>query len=394
VSNRRRDVTLLFGALGLFFLSVSMLLPTLPLYVRDLGGTPIQIGLVTGAFSVGVLLTRPFVGRAVDTRGRRPIMILGGAVAGACAPLYLITAFAALVAVRIVHGAGLSAFTTASTTLVADMAPPERRTEFLGWLSTAGILAFAVGPVVGLELVRRLGWPALFLAVSACAIASAACGAGLSRPPRVPSSMKPADYRAAVLRREVIVPTITMLLVILAHGGTFTFAPILLEDRLDFNFGFFFLAYSTASLLVRLMAGRLSRSVGDGPMIWGGLAIYAAGMALLPFVRGPGSMIAAAVLFGLGFGTYQPAIYGIVANAASDRSRGMVLSMLLGAFDLGMGLGGLVAGPIVAAFGIPTLLGGLAVVPLVGAAVFVIWLGPRPRVATEIEPGLVETRVP
>jgi predicted MFS family arabinose efflux permease len=206
--------------------------------------------------------------------------------------------------------------------------------------------------------------------------------------------MKPADYRAAILRRQVVVPTITMLLVILAHGGAFTFVPLLLEERLTFNFGFFFLAYSIASLFVRLMAGRLSRSAGDGPMIWGGLAVYAMGMALLPFVRGAGSMTASAVLFGLGFGTYQPAVYGIVANAASDRSRGMVLSMLLGAFDLGMGLGGLVAGPIVAAFGIPTLLGGLAVVPLVGAAVFVIWLGPRPRVAAEVEPELVEARLP
>ena len=66
---------------------------------------------------------------------------------------------------------------------------------------------------------RRLGWLALFLAVSGCAVASAGCGLGLSRPPRIRSTMKPADYRAAILRREVVVPTITMLLVILAHGG-------------------------------------------------------------------------------------------------------------------------------------------------------------------------------
>jgi MFS family permease len=389
VAVRRRDVALLFGALGSFFLSVSMLLPTLPLYVRDLGGSPVDVGLVVGAFALGVLLARPFAGRSVDTRGRRPIMILGSLVAAAMAPLYLLTALSALVLVRVLHGAGLSAFTSASTTLVADLAPPERRTEFLGWLSTSSILAFAIGPVVGIEIVQLWGWPTLFVVVSVCALVSAACASGLSRPPRDRADGEPIDYRAAILRREVLIPTATLLLVTLSHGGMFAFLPILLEERLDFNFGLFFLVYSGASLGVRVAAGWLSRRVGDGPMIWAGLVLYATGLALCPFVSGAGSMAAAAILLGLGFGAYQPAVYSVVANAASDRTRGMVFSVFLGAFDTGMALGGLASGPIVDAYGIPALLGGLAIVPLVAGAIFVVKLGWRPVVAPAGEPSPV-----
>ncbi len=182
----------------------------------------------------------------------------------------------------------------------------------------------------------------------------------------------------------MLVPTASLLLVTLAHGGVFTFLPILLEERLPFNFGLFFVAYAGASLLVRLAAGSLSRRWGDGPMVWGGLAAYAAGMALLPAITGVGSMLASATLFGLGFGAYQPAVYGLVANAASDRTRGMVFSVFLGAFDLGIALGGLVSGPIVAEVGIPALLLALAVVPLASAALFVATLGwqPDPSAAT------------
>ncbi len=389
----RRDMGLLFGALAAFFLSVSMLVPTLPLYVRSLGGDPIEIGLVVGSFSLGVLIVRPWVGHALDSRGRRPLLVLGSLVVALVSPLYIwLTAFGLLIAVRVVHGMGLSAFSGASTTLVTDLSPPHRRTEFLGYLSTSSILAFALGPLVGIEISERWGYPTLFAAITACALASLACGARISRPPQHLERSSRADYRRAILRRDVLVPTTTLLLVTLAHGGLFAFIPILLEERVEFNFGLFFLSYAAASLVVRLAIGRIARLWGDGPLVWGGLALYALGLATAPFVHDTLSMILPAVLLGVGFGAYQPAVYGIVANAASDRTRGMVLSVFLAAFDTGMSLGGLVSGPIVAAYGIPSLILGLTVVPLLAAAVFVGGFGWTPAPCPPALPE--EARVP
>lgn len=391
----RREYVLLFASLGAFFLSLSMLMPTLPLYVRDLGGDPVEVGLVVGIFSVGVLLARPWVGRAVDTRGRRPLLMLGALIAALMAPLYVVLpAVAALCVVRVVHGAGLSAFTSASTTLVTDLSPPDRRTEYLGYLSTGSILAFAFGPPIGIEIAERAGWTWLFLAAGAGAAVSLGCGALLSRAPHADHGDEPIDYRAALLRREVVIPTATLLLLTLAHGGVFTFLPIRLEETLAFNLGFFFLAYSGASLVVRLVAGRINRAWGDGPMVWGGLTIYAVGVALLPLIHGPWTLILGASALGVGFGLYQPAVYGLVANAATDRTRGVVFSAFLGAFDLGISLGGLAAGPIVAAAGIPALLLALAVVPLLAATLFVGSLGWHPEPDAPVVVAPVEAGVP
>lgn len=388
----RRDTALLFGSVASFFLSVSMLVPTLPLYVRSLGGSPVQIGLVVGAFSIGVLIVRPWAGHAVDSRGRRPILLLGSLLVAAMSPLYIwFTGLVAMIGVRIMHGIGLSAFTSGSTTLVTDLAPPGRRTEFLGYVSTAGILAFAMGPLAGIEIVERWGYRPLFLVVTACALFSFACGTRLSRWPRPSTRTSRADYRKALLRRDVLIPTTTLLMVTLAHGGLFTFAPLLLENRLAFDFGLFFVAYALASLVIRLAVGRIARLWGDGPLVWAGLATYGAGMAFVPFIHDTLSMIIPAVLLGVGFSAYQPAVYGIVANAASDRTRGMVLSMFLAAFDAGMSLGGLVSGPVVASYGIPALLLGLSVIPLAAAAVFVFGLGWMPTPCPTAETG--EARV-
>ncbi|MFN2382822.1 MAG: MFS transporter [Gemmatimonadota bacterium] len=365
--------------MGAFFLSIAMLIPMLPLYLRDRGLSTARIGILVGIFSIGVLLVRPWVGRAADTIGRRPLLLLGAGIAALAGPLYIwATALMGLAALRLVHGAGLSAFTTGSTTLVADLAPAGRRTEYLSYLSTAGILAFALGPVAAIEIAARWGYTALFVSVGASAAVSVLFGLLLSAPAPVVDDGRSLDYRSVILRRQVLIPTATLLLVTLAHGGVFTFLPLLLEERLAFNIGFFFFAYSAASLVIRLAAGRISRLWGDGPLVWGGLVGFAGALALLPLIRDWTTMFLVAVLYGASFALYQPAVYGLVANAATDRTRGMAFSVLLAAFDAGMSLGALVLGLVVDGVGIPTTFLGLALVPLVAAALFVGYLGWQP----------------
>lgn len=129
-------------------------------------------------------------------------------------------------------------------------------------------------------------------------------------------------------------------------------------------------------------------------MVWGGLILYSAGMVLLPRIEGVGSMILGATALGVGFGLYQPAVYGLVANAASDRTRGMVFSAFLGAFDLGIALGGLISGLVVARLGIPDLLTGLSVVPLAAAILFVAALGWQPEPEAPVVTAPAEAGVP
>jgi predicted MFS family arabinose efflux permease len=361
-----------------FFISIGLLIPTLPLYVRDLGGSPVDVGLIVGVFSFGVLVVRPVVGRLLDTRGRRVVLILGGALAAAMAPLYLwLTAVALLVAVRVIHGVGLSAFTGGWVTLATDLSPPERRTEFMGYLSAATTLAFAIGAPVGIEIANRFGYAALFWTVAGTAVASAVLAAALREPERSSTVAQPGYYRTAIARRQIVVPTATLLLTTLTVGSVFAFLPILLEQRRPGDFSLFFVVHAITSVVVRVVIARVARSVGDRPMVWVGLVIHALGIASLPLIQGRASMLGAAVLFGMGFAILWPALYGLVANDVSAAARGMVLNFFLAAFDLGMGLGGLVSGPIVARAGIPALMNGMAVIPFVAVALFLAGLGWR-----------------
>ncbi|HEY9711112.1 MAG TPA: MFS transporter, partial [Oculatellaceae cyanobacterium] len=139
-----KNLLVLFGA-GLFFWSsLASLLPTLPLYVEDVGGTTQQIGLVMGSFAVGLLLFRPWLGKLSDQRSRKLVVLIGMAVV-ALAPLgYLfVKSIPLLMLIRVFHGISIAAYTTGNTALVVDLSPVRQRGEILGYMSLTNPIGVA-----------------------------------------------------------------------------------------------------------------------------------------------------------------------------------------------------------------------------------------------------------
>ena len=53
------------------------MIPTLPQYVNLLGGSPGQIGLLMGFFTLASVIIRPALGKLADRRGRKLFMLIG-----------------------------------------------------------------------------------------------------------------------------------------------------------------------------------------------------------------------------------------------------------------------------------------------------------------------------
>lgn len=146
----RRNLVILFAAGLLFWSSMASLLPTLPAYVEDIGGTKQEIGTVMGAFAIGLLLFRPRLGQMVDRQSRKAVLLLG-IVLAAIAPLgfLFVKSIPLLIALRAFHGISIAAFTTAYSTLVVDFSPPAQRGEVIGYMSLVQPIGVALGPAVG-----------------------------------------------------------------------------------------------------------------------------------------------------------------------------------------------------------------------------------------------------
>jgi MFS family permease len=110
----------------------------LPVYVVSRGGTEFRAGLVTGMLAFTALLLRPFVGWLADAWRRRPMVLVGTGCYTITNLMYtLFGSLPLLLMSRVIHGFGLSNYSTGSSAFLADIAPPSRRAEAMGYYSVA-----------------------------------------------------------------------------------------------------------------------------------------------------------------------------------------------------------------------------------------------------------------
>lgn len=134
-------------------ISQQMIGSTLPYYVIVLGGSPSQAGVMTGLLTLAALMSRPFVGRIVDTRGRRIVTIFGIFIflSGTLVYIFSMNVMAVMV-FRVIQGVGIACISTANGTIAADVLPEKRLSEGIAYFGLTNTLATSVGPALALSL--------------------------------------------------------------------------------------------------------------------------------------------------------------------------------------------------------------------------------------------------
>jgi len=378
--SQRRNLLILFAVGLLFWTSLGSLLPTLPLYIDRVGGTAQQIGIVMGAFAIGLLLFRPWLGRVADQKSRKIVLVLGTAVA-AIAPFGFLFAksIPLLILIRAFHGISIAAFTTAYSALVVDLSPVNQRGELIGYMSLVQPIGVAVGPAVGGLIQGKAGFNALFLLAAGLGIFSFLGAIQLqeARKPEIKShpvtgeESRVADPRfwRLLWSARLRIPAIVLLLIGSAFGAMSTFVPLYIEEtKVNLNAGWFYTAAAIASFSFRLFIGRASDRYGRGLFITGSLVFYTIAMIILSQARSANAFLLAGFLEGVGTGTLLPMMIALISDRSSPQERGRVFALCISGFDLGIAI----AGPLMGTFapqlgyrGIFTINVGLAIVALI-----------------------------
>ena len=137
-----------------------------PGFLKELGAGEVQIGLIAGLTAVASIAARPPLGRSMDLRGRRGVILLGNALNVAVCALYLtVTAIGPWIyVVRILHGLAEAMLFTSLFTYAADCVPASRRTEGLALFGVSGMLPISFSGLLGDAVLARSGYSELFLA--------------------------------------------------------------------------------------------------------------------------------------------------------------------------------------------------------------------------------------
>ena len=88
-------------------------------------------------------------------------------------------------------------------------------------------------------------------------------------------------------------------------------------------------------------------------------------------------IIIAAVLYGVGFGSAQPALQAAMLTIVDPSKRGVANASFFTAFDLGIGLGAILLGVVSQMFGYRILFAGSAISGLIALILFVVFVKQR-----------------
>jgi MFS family permease len=365
---------LAFLSCFLFFSSLHLLITPLPTYIEALGGGPVHVGLAGTTFAIAALILRPFMGRLVDTRGRKIALLIGAAVFTIGPLCYTVTTtLPAFHLARVFHGIGIAAFTSAYFALIADVTPPARWGEALGLAGIAASLSVIVASPAGTALLEHTSHRLVFVASSLTALASFVVAHSIHESRRTVVASGSLDSSEeglldVIKLRGVIVPSLVTLSLGLSYGAVYSFLPLFARDRNLGNVGFFFTVLSVSMVASRSMGGRVSDRIGRLPVVLPMCGLLALSLAGLNWTYAFGTLMVMAVFHGLGFGGARVVLETMVVDSAPAKVRGRALSIVYFCFDTGLAASGLLLGPIIdlAGYGMAFLLvGGVCVLALI-----------------------------
>jgi MFS family permease len=332
-AGRRFGELALALAVAVAFADSSVVVLALPDLYRDLDTTIVGVSWVITAYNLAVALATPVVLPLVRRRSGRELLVAGTVVfAAASLACGLVDDLAALVAARVVQGAGGALLLTAALPALVRAGGSVRRGVTV-W-STAALAGLALGPATGGVLTAALDWRAIFLAqVPTTLVALAALGV-------VPARLRLEQHRPAGRGRGQAPASLGLALLSASLVGALFLAVLLVVTVWDLG------PLRGAGVVSSLPAGAVVARLLAQPPEWvaallgpGLLACGLGALALLP-ASSAVYVVPALMLCGLGIGVAVPLLTGrtlgdgqrIIRDAALSvgiRHAGLVVGLVL-----------------------------------------------------------------
>ncbi|WP_045077224.1 MFS transporter [Psychromicrobium lacuslunae] len=370
-SSAKPPVRRLWFAVLAGYLALGATLQQLPLYLSQrFAADEFTIGLAVGLAFAGTAVIRPFAGWLGDI-GRGKAMVVAGALATSLAAWILLYAgnIPTVMFARVLMGLGEGAlFSAALGWLLKDveLAQPGRTIGGFGLSMWAGL---SLGPLLAtaLNAIGGDGWVWAAVLILPLIALLLVISAPATRPS---SSTKPAfrflSFRA--LKSGSLLGmgafgygTISALLIIALH----------LQGQGAESYGL--AVFSAAFLLIRLLGSSLVDYFASRVMLPGTLVLEGLGLVLFGLSGQLWLALLALILAGAGLGLVYPATSKLTISQAGQEGRGMAIGSMTSLWDVGIMLGGPIAGAIATAQSVSTafvvagavgLLAALLAVPL------------------------------
>lgn len=321
-----------------------------PLFITAHRGDQADIGVIMGAFALSSVLCRPWISEMIDRIGRKKSYTIGSLIMTVLPLAYLpfrgdvYGFYLPLVLVRVVHGVGFAICITAAFTYIADLIPRDRLNEGLGMFGVSGLIGSALGPVVAELVLRRWGFDMLFACASAMAAVSLLAPIPLRETYVHVVRTTDSSFFLILQKKRIFYVALVALLFGFGLAAVNGFvSPYASERRIEF-ISLYYIAYSGAAILVRLLGGRITDRMGEGKIIPASLFLIGCGLFSLVFMRGSGLLVVSGFLTGCGHGLLYPALNARAIRGEPASIRGKITGAYTGSIDAGAFGGSIILG--------------------------------------------------
>lgn len=325
-------------------------------FLKLLGGTELELGLIVGLGMVGAIVMRFVQGVGIDRFGARQIWLASTTLfIASCLGNLLVRDIdsPAVYLLRILYQSSVAGIFSASITYVSGRAAVARMAEVVGTLGTSGFIGMMVGTAIGGRIVgdegsdraeiNRLFLTAASFSALALMFAWLATRGSVARPKR-----RRGPPLWWLLRRYN--PGLILLMSIATGLGlnlpTVFLRPYVEHYHLDGGLVMFFNTYPPIAFIMRLTLRRVPDRLGIRPMLAIGIVALVIGLMALVPVQETWQLIFASFFMGLAHACLFPAVVAGGSGAFPGRYRGSGTTLVLAMFDIGTFVGAPLAGAI------------------------------------------------
>ena len=343
----------LFFAIFSAVMGVGIVVPLLPVYALGLGASGLYVALIFGSFSLSRTVMLPIFGRASDTKGRRPFLVVGLVA-------YVLISFAfifidnvnGLIAVRFIQGFASAMIMPSAQAYIADITPAGREGTIMGLFNLSVFAGLSVGPLIGGVINDYFGMDLAFLSMGGLAFIGYLLCIFFLPPTREEKVFSrphaQTDWRNLVTDPELAGLFVFRLMYTFCIGVIWCFLPVYASTD-------FALSSSQIGILVTMAVfvsgvlnapmGYLADRINRKWMVVSGGVVITFSIYAYVLANSFSGLFASNFLFGFGGGIAMPALMAMAVLKGNEmEAMGSIMALMTMAHSLGMLLGSLAAG--------------------------------------------------
>lgn len=365
-----------------------LLIVTMASYVIETYNSSTSLaGFVASSFIIGVLFGRPLSGYMMGIVNPKIVLIMGIIIFVILSFFYFsIKSVYGLLMVRIIQGIGTGIATTATVTIVSQGLPRDRHGEGIGYFSLSVVLSTAIGPLIGVYLLKFFSYNSIFVYSLIMGIISLFLTMFIKSENILKDNLKegdPAETRGFpynFFESTAIPISIVVLVVAFAYSGILSFiVPYSQEINLNTAGGYYFLVFAIVVLLTRPFAGKLMDFKGPDSVIYPSLLLFIIALLIISQSTTTFMFLFGTVFVGLGYGNFQSSAQALSIKYTSIQNMRLANATYLIFFDISLGIGPLIIGYFISIYGYRNIYLSLILFVFIGIILYYLFYGTKSK---------------